>query len=391
MQIGFRLPLADGESKSRNCLDKSNPSHGSVSYLGTYHDQNMNSSSNMSDCPMDESLMALTLLPVFRNLTDAWNRPSFVTPRRAMSVFLITFTLFGIIGNILCLLTMVRMEIQRFSTKFFFCIISISDMLCFPFNMLYTWVIFTYNIYPENHSEFVCKAFRFSLIVISLTSWIVLMIVSVERSLLVIAPQRMRSTTSSQKKFAPLIVLAIVICLIIYASSHLEYQIIHCTCIYYGSKLRYMIVFWIAVLTYAIITLQVGLSSLILIHILWKRSKRRVAAVDQPTPNNTTLVSLTPFKIIAGWGILQFVCIIPFVILHSEGRTGKFSDMDGGVIGFVYWCSYFLFLMSHGTNFYVSFAMSRKFRKTSLEMLQSSFNRLKASILPGNDNPQRQD
>ena len=326
----------------------------------------MNFSANITSCPWNVSLRAQAIQPLFRNFTTSWKQSPFVNARRVMSVLIIFFVTLGCIGNVLCLLTTIRWEIKRFSTKFFFCIIAVCDLFSFPVNMAYVWTLFTYNIIPENHSQIVCKAFRFTINHLSMTSWWALMFVSIERFLLVVAPNRMRVVSQKIIFLSVIAFLALEVLLISILSVFLDFRLDGCVCVFYGSQWRYLVFMLLGILTNLIMPIQAIVSSAILIYVLWRKSQR---VGDVNHRQNSDSLSLTPFKICAGLTVSQFVFMISFGIISFMHRLGSLSHVDGGLLGFVYWTTYLLFFMAFGSNFFFSFAISRQFRRTALEML----------------------
>lgn len=322
--------------------------------------------SNVSDCYQNHLIVGQGYQPALRSFTTAWNQPSFLKSRRVMTVVIAVIALIGVIGNILCIFTMFRMELKRFSSKFFFCVIAVCDFISFPLNMSYLWILFTYNIVPDNHSRIVCKLFRTANQMTSMTSWWVLTFISIERFLLVFAPNRMRSSVRSQKIIASLIVLGLDVLLFSLMSFYLEFEIIDCTCTFQGSSIRNGILVGFGILSYVFISIQAISSSSILVYVLWKRSNR---VAEANSSNRDSSFSLAPFQISAGIGIMQFLSTLPVALLYVQGLQNRLDNTDRGTMGFTYWTSYFIFFTTFGTNFYVSLATSRRFRQTAKDML----------------------
>ena len=280
-----------------------------------------------------------------------------------MSAVIGVILILGTIGNILCLLTMLRLEIKRFSTKFFFLVISVSDLISFPINMAYVWTMFTFNTIPEDHSEILCKTFRFVTYSLTLVSWWVLMFISIERVLLVFVPNRMR--TASQKTLAPLAVVLLTVTTVVICSVFLEFRIVNCTCVFLGKRLHYQIFAITSIASYVLITGQAILSSCI----LWYELKRRASRVgDVDNERHSETFSLAPFKISAGIGASQFFSMLPFFAIYAKAVYGSIS-LSGGTISFLFWSTFTLFFANFGANFYISAAISKRFRKTTLEAL----------------------
>ena len=103
-------------------------------------------------------------------------------------------------------------------------------------------------------------------------------------------------------------------------------------------------------------------------YVLWRRSNRIGDVGQRP---NSDLFSLTPFKICAGIGVSQLIFMLPLVTVILEGLRGSLSDVDGGLIGFVYWSAYFVSFLAFGSNFYFSFAVSDRYRRAAKDLLHA--------------------
>lgn len=288
----------------------------------------------------------------------SWKQPPYVTIRLFISVILMIFLVAGTISNVLCFFTMLCLRNIRFSTRFLFCSMALCDIIHFPFNMLYVWSIFAFNIIPEDRFEFVCRIFRFFSYTLTITGWWVLMIISIERFLMVFAPQRMR--IDFPKKVAPICVFTVLIIWMFISSVYFDFHIIGCKCVFAGSQRRYFVFAIMLVISYVVIIGHAILSSFVLYRVLSRRA-RRVVGQNQV---DSERLHLTPFKISTGVGVVQLFCMLPFFVIYIEGITGKLAHLEGGFLGIISWSAYALFMSNFGSNFFVCYFMSNAFRRT---------------------------